>query len=256
MRLAPFSAPVPWQASHRALLRARAMAGIALLGERDVDRARRAEKRLVEINFEPERHVVAANRRVRVGRAVRAGAAEEILEAAKTAASAAPSEEVAEHGEDVVHAHAAGAIAAARAALERLVPELVIALALLGVVQDVVCLGRFLELLLGRLVAGVAVGVVLHRELAVGGLYLVRRRSLRDSKHLVIITLLCHSQPLSYANDLRGPQDLVLQHPALLRFDGDLSFRDIGRRKRRYRLHLLGVKLLADGIERFGAVIL
>jgi hypothetical protein len=49
-----------------------------------------------------------------------------------------------------------------------LVAEAVVLGALLGVLQDVVGLGRLAELL-GRLrVLGVAVGVVLHRQLAVG----------------------------------------------------------------------------------------
>ena len=46
--------------------------------------------------------------------------------------------------------------------------ELVVALALLGVGEDLVGLGRLLELLLGRLVARVAVGVELLRGLPEG----------------------------------------------------------------------------------------
>jgi hypothetical protein len=44
----------------------------------------------------------------------------------------------------------------------------VVTLALVGVGEDGVRLGRLLELLLGGLVARVAVGVELHRELPVG----------------------------------------------------------------------------------------
>src|SRR3982750_2060148 len=45
----------------------------------------------------------------------------------------------------------------------RLVTEAVVASALLGVAEDFVGLGSFLEPVLGRLVAGVLVGVVLNR---------------------------------------------------------------------------------------------
>ena len=168
------------------------MALLALLGKRDVYRARRAEKRLVKVDVETESHVIAAPRSIWIRRPARPAAAEEILKAAKTTA-AVSAEKIAESREDVVHAHAASTIAAAGAALKRLMSELVVALALLGVVKDVVGLGRLLELLLGRLVAWIAVGVVLHRKLAVGGLYLVRRRSLGNSKHLVIISFIRHT---------------------------------------------------------------
>ena len=61
----------------------------------------------------------------------------------------------------------------------------VVSLALLRVGQDVVGLLDLLEALLGRLVTGVAVGVVLARELPVGLLDLVRRGLLVDPEDLV-----------------------------------------------------------------------
>ena len=61
----------------------------------------------------------------------------------------------------------------------------VVSLALLRVGEDVVGLLDLLEALLGRLVTGVAVGVVLARELPVGLLDLVRRRLLVDPEDLV-----------------------------------------------------------------------
>ena len=77
-------------------------------------------------------------------------------------------EDVAEHGEDVVHVHAGTAAETAEAAGSRSVEsELVILLSLLRVVQHVVSLGRLLEFLFGLFVAGVAVGVIFDGNLAV-----------------------------------------------------------------------------------------
>ena len=75
--------------------------------------------------------------------------------------------------------------------------ELIIALTLLRIVQNIIGLGRLLEFLLGRLVPRIAIRVILHRQLAIGGLNLVRRRRLADTKHLVVISLLCHFVSLS-----------------------------------------------------------
>jgi hypothetical protein len=48
-------------------------------------------------------------------------------------------------------------------------PEAVIGGALVGVLEDVVGLVELLELVLAVLVAGIAVGMLLHGELATGG---------------------------------------------------------------------------------------
>ncbi len=57
--------------------------------------------------------------------------------------------------------------------------------ALLIVFEDVVSFGEVLELLLGTLVAGIAVGVILHRELAISPLELVGARRFGDAEDLV-----------------------------------------------------------------------
>ncbi len=59
------------------------------------------------------------------------------------------------------------------------VAELIVALAFVGVGEHLVGFGRFLELLFGLGVAGVAVGVILHRQLAVGAFDLVAVRRSR-----------------------------------------------------------------------------
>jgi hypothetical protein len=69
------------------------------------------------------------------------------------------------------------------------VAEGVVALALVGIAEDAVGLRRLLEALLGLLVPGVAVGVVLERELAVGGLHLLLGGVSGDPEDLVIVAL-------------------------------------------------------------------
>ena len=111
---------------------------------------------------------------------------------AKGAAEAVSAEDVAEHAEDVVHREASGAEAACAAhALHTVGPELVVARALLLVAQHAVCLGSLLELLLGGLVARVAVGVVLDGQRLVRLLYFVFRGVLVNAQHFVVITF-CH----------------------------------------------------------------
>src|ERR1019366_5513703 len=63
------------------------------------------------------------------------------------------------------------------------VAEGVVALSLLGVAQHRVRLADLLELLLGALVTVVAVGVILHGELAIRSLELLRGRVARDAEH-------------------------------------------------------------------------
>jgi hypothetical protein len=61
--------------------------------------------------------------------------------------------------------------------------------ALVGITQDVVRLGDLLELLFGLLRPVVAVGVPLHRELAIRLLDFVVGRGVRDAENGVIV---CH----------------------------------------------------------------
>jgi hypothetical protein len=67
------------------------------------------------------------------------------------------------------------------------VPEPVVALALLGIGEDLVGGGGLLELGLSLGVAGVPVGVVLEGLLAVGLLDLLRAGRARHAQHLVVI---------------------------------------------------------------------
>lgn len=63
---------------------------------------------------------------------------------------------------------------------------------LLIVVEDVVSFAYFLELILSGLVIRVLVGVILHREFAIGLLEIVRGGVPGDAEDLVIVALVSH----------------------------------------------------------------
>ena len=65
--------------------------------------------------------------------------------------------------------------------------ELIVNLALLGIAEDVVGFGKRLELFLGRLIAGIHIGVILARQLAEGLADVVRRRGLLDPESRVVV---------------------------------------------------------------------
>ena len=69
------------------------------------------------------------------------------------------------------------------------VAEAVVGRPLVGVGEDRVGLGRFLELLLGVLVARIAVGMVLQRQLAVRALDLLVAGRPGDAEDLVVVAL-------------------------------------------------------------------
>ena len=112
-------------------------------------------------------------------------------------ASSVSAEDVAEHGEDIVHGHATtesaeGASVACRTA-HACKAELVVAGAFVGIAQHVIGFRCFLEFLFRFLVARVLVGVILDGFLAVGFLYLVGRCVLVYSQYLVVISFFHNS---------------------------------------------------------------
>src|SRR5579875_1047136 len=158
----------------RARLGAVAPAGVAS------DERRHAHRRLfaVERLFERDLEIVAQ------------------VAAAQVGALLAAAHELAEHlvedvGESGAEARAEAEIAAARApaGLEGGVAEAIVGGTLLLVLEDVVGLVDFLEALLGLGVARIAVRVILHGELAVGPLELLRRRAARHAEGLVKVAL-------------------------------------------------------------------
>ena len=170
----------------------RAAACATLVGKREFKRPFAAEERLLEIDLQLHRHVRSALGRVRVGRAP--PAAEHAAEAETAAAHRAAEDGIEDVAEiDILEVREVAAeIEAARAELHALMAELVIPLALLRIGQHLVRLGGLLKLGLRRFVARIAVRVIFHRQLAVGGLDLVRARRLGDAQHLVIVSLLRH----------------------------------------------------------------
>ena len=91
------------------------------------------------------------------------------------ATEASSAEEVSEATEDVLHGHTstAEATSARGATADTCMTELVIALALLGIAEYIVCLGKLLELLFSFLVPRVLVWVILYGELTIGLLQLI-----------------------------------------------------------------------------------
>src|SRR5262249_48867328 len=102
---------------------------------------------------------------------------------ARPAPAAAAGEEV---FEDVLEEGAESGIAEVRTHTGRR-SEPVEVSALVGIGQDGVRLVHFLEPLLGVFVAAVAIGVVLHRELAIGLLDLGLAGGARDAEDLVVV---------------------------------------------------------------------
>ena len=77
----------------------------------------------------------------------------------------------------------------AAGAVEALLAEAVVHRALLGVAEDLPRFGDFLEFSFGDRATGVAVGMVLHRLLAEGGLERLLVGVLRDAENIVIRAL-------------------------------------------------------------------
>ncbi len=70
----------------------------------------------------------------------------------------------------------------------------IVARALLGVRQYGICFAALLEALFRLGIVGIAVGMELQRELAIGALDLLIVRRARDAQHFVIVTFHCGGQ--------------------------------------------------------------
>src|SRR5947209_6257039 len=156
-------------------------------------------------------------------------------------------------GQDVAKGRGVESAAAKPAAGERPAGErpraAVVLLALLGVAEHVVGLGDLLEARLRLLIAGVAIGVVLARELAVGLLDLIGRGLLVHPQGGVKVLAGGHrlAPRLARHHDPSGPDDALAQAIAGLvdlddRAGGDAVHRALG-----HRLVQSGVKRLAPG---------
>ncbi len=144
----------------------------------------------VDLGLGPERGVhefqgeVVAQVRAALGPGARPAAAAEAEEAL---------EDVSEAGEDILEP----AESRKAGAFEPGMAELVVDTSFFTVPQDLVGFGGLLELLFGFLVAGVAVGMELERQLAVGGFELVVGCLAVDAQDLVVIPFLTHGFLLS-----------------------------------------------------------
>src|SRR5262249_52056974 len=114
------------------------------------------------------------------------GAKQRLKKVAEAAWTVVGAEEVAE----VAIFHAPAFPARRRREIRACLPvraELIIALALLRIGEDVICLPDVFEFLLRSFVPGVDVRMILARQLAVGFLDLVRCRGARHSEDLIVI---------------------------------------------------------------------
>jgi hypothetical protein len=169
--------------------RSRSLTFGTLNRKRKLKRPLASENGLVEINLEPESHIIAAARSIGICRAL-TRAAEEIIKPERSTA-AATAENIAEHGKDIIHIHAASAEAAATAAVcKRLMPKLIVTRALISIMKDVVRLGCLFELFFRLFISRITVWMILHCKLAICRLNFIGSRILGNSKHLVIIALI------------------------------------------------------------------
>src|ERR1700681_171369 len=142
---------------------------------RDLDGSLGPLRRFLERDLEIVAEVTATLRT-----AAAASAAEQVAEPEDVAQPAKQILETLEHG---------GIEASARRGADAGMTEPVVQAALLGVGEDRVRFRRFLEFLLGRVVAWIAIGMVLHRLLAVGALDLGVAGTARHAEDLVVIPL-------------------------------------------------------------------
>ncbi len=150
------------------------LAGLAGFLARDLDRRLGAFRRFLERDLEVVAEVGAALRS-----AAPATAAEEIAEPEHAAENV---REVAELAED--RRIEAGA---ARGGFHAGMTEAVVEAALLGIGQNRIGFGRLLEPIFRGLVAGVPIGMRLHRDLPVGALELALVGRSGDAEHFVVV---------------------------------------------------------------------
>jgi hypothetical protein len=179
-----------------------AVAGLAFIHQRQGHLVLGSEHRLIEFNFQIVAQIGTAHRCFTI--AAPSAAAEKVLENA--AASAHGAHEGAQRFLEIdATAESAGTAAKpAAAGTKRGRAVLVIPLAFVGIAEDFIGLGDFLEFLLGVFVAGVFVRVKLNGQFAVGLFDVVRARVAGDADRGVkILVLRGHGQfPPSVADPL------------------------------------------------------
>ena len=131
--------------------------------------------------------------------------------ASETAESSCVSaKDVAEHGEDVVHIHAGASEGVEASTARSIESEGVILLALLRVVQHIICLCSLLELFLGFFVARITVRVVFDGDRSIRFLNLVLCGVLGNAQHFIVVSFLCHCLMIILAAEPQGTLFIVL----------------------------------------------
>ena len=120
--------------------------------------------------------------------------------------------------------------------------EAIVERALVAVGEHGIGLGRFLELLLGVVVARVAIGVVLQRQLAIRALDLLVRRLALDAEDLVVVALAHAFRHLHH----RRPQQPVAEHVAAAELLDDFALAPALGGLVRDRLVKCGIEVGAD----------
>src|SRR5262245_42689607 len=155
--------------------RARALARLAGLFARNLDGRLGPGERLLEGDLE-----VVAQIRAPLRSTATAASAEDVAEA----------EQIAEIPEDVLEARERVGIEPARAdAAHARMPEAIVHRSLLGIRDDRIGLGGFLEVFLGFVIARVPIRVVFQRELPVRALDLLVAGVAADAEDLVVVAL-------------------------------------------------------------------
>ena len=137
--------------------------------------------------FQRNLHVVAQIRAALASRTIRLPAAEEMLENSSTPAGRPKN--LPEQIEGIVKA---AARSAESALLERRVAVAIISSAFLRIAQGLVGLAKFLETILGCMITRVLVRMKLHREFAIGPLYILLAGLSLDPEHFVIVAFSGH----------------------------------------------------------------
>ena len=113
----------------------------------------------------------------------------------------------------------------------------IVSRALLRIGKNAVGLGRFLELLFGRVVARVAVRMVLHGKLAVGSFQFLIPGATSDAEHLIIIAF-CHrhSFEISWLGRIRPTATRTMDGPQHFAFEMIAALKLAHNRRLRRRL--------------------
>ncbi len=182
----PLEMTLPWPPQWRQVSRVLPLATPVPPHSGQLDAALGAEDGLLEVDLQVETQVVAAL--CAAARAPPLSAAEHVAEHAAAEETAQQILQIRHVGEIAGEVEAAGP----EGRLHALVAELVVTLPFVGVAQNLVSLRDLLELFRRVLVAGIAVGMILHCQLAVGLLDLVSRGAAADAKKLVIVSFCGH----------------------------------------------------------------